>query len=71
MNETETTERADGKRHERTSTFAYWFKDWFKAVSGGILGAAAGVIAIILALSFVQGGIRAVAQTLSRALGAQ
>ena len=66
----EKTETADGKKAERPSTFAYWFKDWFKAAFGAILGATAGVISLILALSFVSGGVRAVAQTLSRALGA-
>ena len=64
-------DKTDGTgKAERPSTFAYWFKDWFKAAFGAILGAAAGVVALILALSFVSGGVRAVAQTLSRALGA-
>ena len=61
-------EKTDAKKSGNPAfpAFAYWFK----AVFFGILGAVAGVISLILALSFVSGGVRAVAQTLSRAMGA-
>lgn len=46
------------------SAFAYWFK----AAFFGLLGAVAGITALALAVTFVHGGVCAVAQTLARTL---
>lgn len=69
MNETETTEKTDGTGKAGSpalSAFAYWFK----AVLGGLAGASVAAVALVLAASFIRGGVRDVAQTLVRALGA-